>query len=702
MWALTAALALLSVMLIAPPSSVVRAEGAAARVSITGLTPFILKPRGALQLSGRVANAATYDLTELSVRLTISGSPLPNREAIDAVASGLNAFDGFAISATTTPVAATLQPGRQRDFRIRVRVEDLPLPAPGVYVLGVEVVGVDPRLGYTVLSSDRVLLPWVPEELESPLKLVWLWPLAAEPGRTPDGILLGRSVPRDIDARGRLRGLVEAGGTAPRSVSWIVDPSLTQTVRQMTDGYLVDVDGEIEPGTRGDAASSWLDRFQEVVSRQSVWSLPYAEVDADALLRGGLERDVVRAIGIAPTVVANSAQVATAGTIYWSPGGRIDASTLTLLASTGIRAVVVRDQALPPLFDLGYTPSGSVDLDTRFGPMRAIVLDAGLMSTLSMPQRNSADILTARQRFMAETAFIALEPSASASRVVVAAARSTRWSPNPRLLREMLSSLRLSPWVKPMTLDSMLLSPPSAVTRTQDSYGPAQRARELPANYVERIVGEQDNLGLLRSVVNNSVDLAEPISEALLRSGSSAWRGDIERGEQLLDSISVDLSTDIAKVAVVSRGTVTFSGNSGSVPITVANDFDRPVTVGLRLVGQPAARLVSDDLDEVEIGPGRRASLEVPVRIVGGEPLPVTVHVITPDGSDFGTTTTLELQTTAYSRAALWVAIGAAVLLVLLVIFDTYRRARQRRAAHTSDKAKVLARGGNDEDHVDG
>jgi hypothetical protein len=68
------------------------------------------------------------------------------------------------------------------------------------------------------------------------------------------------------------------------------------------------------------------------------------------------------------------------------------------------------------------------------------------------------------------------------------------------------------------------------------------------------------------------------------------------------------------------------------------------------------------------------------VRIVGGDPLPVTVHVITPDGRDFGATTSLELQTTAYSRAALWVSIGAAVLLVVLVILDTYRRARQRRS----------------------
>lgn len=679
-WVLICALAVVAVVLLAPPPTSVRAEASAARVAITGLTPFVLAPRGALQLSGRVSNAATYDLTELSVRLTISAAPLPSREAIDAVAEGMNSFDGFAISATTTAVARTLQPGRSRDFRIRIRVQDLPLPSAGVYVLGVQVVGVDPRLGYTVLSTDRVLLPWVPEEPQSPLNLVWLWPLAADPGRTPEGILLGRSTPRDLDNRGRLRRLLDAGSTAPRAVSWIVDPALMQTVEEMTDGYLVEVGTAIEPGEQEEAAQQWITRLQQLASRHSVWSLPYADVDADALLRGGLERDVVRAIGIAPTVVANTLDSAPRGTMYWSPGGRIDPSTLTLLASTGIRAVVLRDQALPPLVDPGFTPSGSVDLDTRFGPMRAVVLDAGLMSALSMPQGNASEVLAARQRFMSEAAFVALEQPQSQSRMIVAAGRSTRWSANPRLLRELLTSLRLSSWVTPMTLDSMLAIPPSAVARTRDSYGAAQRERELPVDYVQRIVVEQRSLGLIRSVVNDSLDIVEPISESLLRSGSSAWRTNIVRGERLLDSISADLNADIAKVAVVSRGTVTFSGNSGRVPITVANDFDRSVTVGLRLTGQPEARLVSEPLESVEIGPGRRASLEVPVRIVGGDPLPVTVHVITPDGRDFGATTSLELQTTAYSRAALWVSIGAAVLLVVLVILDTYRRARQRRS----------------------
>ena len=89
-------------------------------------------------------------------------------------------------------------------------------------------------------------------------------------------------------------------------------------------------------------------------------------------------------------------------------------------------------------------------------------------------------------------------------------------------------------------------------------------------------------------------------------------------------------------------------------------------------------------LSPLRIEPGRRASLEVPVRIVGGDALTVSVQLTDPSGAAFGDPVALELRTTAYSRAALWVAVAAAVVLVLLVIFDIVRRGRQRRDARAA------------------
>jgi hypothetical protein len=387
---------------------------------------------------------------------------------------------------------------------------------------------------------------------------------------------------------------------------------------------------------------------------------------------------VVRALSIAGPVTRAAIDTDGAGTVYWAPSGRIDPTTATLLASTGVSAVVLRDDALPALSDPGITPSGIVDLDTQVGRLRAVLIDSGLRTALTMPQRTQADQLLARQRFMAETAFIALEDP-DIPRTIVAGPTGPRWSGDPQYLADLLSAVRLAPWVDTITMRDLIGAEPSSVTRLRAPYGEIERSRELPGEYIDRIMRAQESLALLRQVVDNAIDITEPIAAALLRSASAAWRSQEQTGSQLLTIIQNDLDDDAAKVNVVSRGTVTFSGNTGRIPITVANDFDRPVTVGLVVEGSPTARLQAQPLTPLQIGAGRRASLEVPVRIIGGEPLPVTVRLITAEGAEFGADAKITLQTTAYSRAALWVSIGAAVLLVLLVIADAVRRARSKR-----------------------
>jgi hypothetical protein len=674
-------LALLAALAILASPAPAQADTMPGRVTLTTFSPATPTPASRLTISGRVANTNTiYDLTDVSVRVTISAGPLPNRAAIDAIANGSNVYDGFAISQTTEPVAQTIKPGKERDFSIRVRMRDLPLTGAGVYVIGVEMIGIDPRLGFTVLGVGRTLLPWIPDDIPEPLDLAWLWPLATWPGRTADGVLLGESTPRAISDGGRLDQLLTAGTGARREVSWIIDPELTETVESMTSGYLVANDGELLPGTAEQAAEAWSKEMRSVADRTEFFTLPYADLDAEAFQRAGLEADVIRAVAVAGPTARASTGSPGSGTVFWAPGGRVSEPNTRLLASAGVSAVILRDDALRPILDPGLTPTGIIDLDTQFGPLRAVLIDSGLRAALSMPESTRAERMQARQRFLAETAAIALEDPTIA-RTVIAGPGNPRWRGDERLLRELLAAVRVAPWVDFVTLGDVLDAPASTIPRSRAPYGPRERENELTREYVDAIVRAQDSLALVRQVVANPVDITEPIAGALLRSGSTAWRGRPATGVELLDSIQSDLDADIARVSVVSRGTVTFSGDTGRIPITVANDFDRPVTVGLRVEGSPIARLQAEPLEPLQIEAGRRASLEVPVRIIGGEPLPVTVHLITDEGADFGASTTLRLQTTAYSRAALWVSVGAAVLLVLLVIGDIARRARMRRSA---------------------
>lgn len=656
-------------------------------VVLTGLAPVSLGLSETMSVTGSVSNTGLTDLGSVSVRLTLSSVPLAERSAIRQVADGGAGIYSLPLYDTDTPIADVLAPGVKEGFRVSVRTSQLPLPAPGIYALGVEVVGYGSS-GYVILGTATTLVPYVPAGT-APVNLTWLWPLSTWPGQTPGGVLLGDLIPREVSTDGRLRDLLDVGGSST-GVSWIVDPQVLQVVDEMTDGYLVEKGGEIRPGTAQQSATEWMRtarqvlgteqkvRAREPASPPDVWSLPYADIDADAVVRARMETDVVRAVTSGPAITQSQLGRPSDGTIAWAPGGRIDPAALEVLVSSGVRAVVLREGAAPPVIDSPTTPSGYTDIDTAAGAVRALLIDPGLLDALTMPQRNQAQILAARQRFLAELAFVALEPSAS-PRNLIAAAGSTRWDPNPRLLRSLLASLKATPWARLVPVETVLNLPPSPVVRAVAGYESKSRSRELTDAYLGRVERASDDLDSLRGVTTQPLAITEPVRSALLRSESSAWRTRPSAGVALIEETQATIDAQIAELYVIPREGVTLSGDRGSVPVTVANDFDQAVVVGVTLTGSPAARLDAAALSGVQIEPGRKASLEMPVRIVGGDPLSVTVQLVDSRGKAFGLPTTMELRTTAYSRAALWFAMAAAAVLVLLVVYDIVRRARQRR-----------------------
>ena len=684
--------AVLMLPVLVPTAAQAEEETAPVRITITGLAPVALSTGTSLSMSGTVANAGLTTITSLSVRLTLSTVPITERKDLRKATATEGGFGSIPLYATTTAVVDTLAPGAKASYRLAVDTDQLPLAAPGVYVIGVEAVGFG-TAGFVILGTARTLIPYVPEPVP-PVSVAWLWPLSTTPAQAPDDVLLGDVIPREIAPGGRLDDLVAAGELSP-SITWVIDPQVLQVTSEMANGYLVDKGGQVRAGTEADAAAAWIARVRELLREpdtrkkpvpraRPMWVMPYADPDADPVTRAGLTTDLVRAVTIAPNITERQLGRAPDGTLAWAAGGRLDQAALDALASAGVRTIVVRDKALTTRFDPGYTTSGYVDLEASGGRVRALVIDPGLLASLELPQGNLATILAARQRFLAELAYIALEPT-DQRRYLVAAAASARWSASPRLMRAIIASLRGTPWTRIVPVSTLLALPSDTTGRTLDAG--ARRGRELDSGYLARVARIQSSIDSLRSVLTDPLPITGPISSAVLRAESSAWRTRPRDGERLLGSIEGSIAAAQRGVYVVPRDDVVFSGDRGSVPVTVTNDLDQTVRVGVRVEAQPAARLEAEPLSAVDIEPGRRASLEVPVRIVGGEALTVAVQLTDPEGNPFGEAVSLELRTTAYSRAALWVAVGAAVVLLLLVIYDVVRRARQRRGRRTEAPA---------------
>ncbi|CAB4918905.1 unannotated protein [freshwater metagenome] len=653
------------------------------RISLTRVSPSILTEKDNLIIAGSVANASFTEFDDVMVQLRLSNGPLANRAQLGRVTAGNPSWDGDVVSGSTVSVAGVLGVGGRAQFRIELPASALPVSTAGAYSLGVEVVASDGG-NYDRRGMARTLLPWMPTSQQlSPTRLAWIWPLADSPSRDERGVLLGERTQEEISLGGRLRNLVEIGAKNSTDVTWLADPALLQTVQAMTQGYLVDIDGNVEPGTRSGQARTWITLLNDATSQgaqSSMWVLPYADVDAGGLHHNGLDRDLVRAITTASPTASDALGHTPQGGLAWAPSGGFDPGTIETLAGTGVRVVVMRDSALPAT-DSAITPTGSAELDTADGPLRAILLDTGLRESLSMRQQTSTQILLARQRFLAELAFVAME-APSIPRTLIAGPSSPRWDPSGALLRDLMRVIHTTSWIDPVPLSVVLADAPSAIPRTVAPY--VGQSMELPKYYFDHIKQAQNKLTSLSTVLADPTSLTEPALATLLRAESTAWRFHISDGEELINSVDSALNNIQNSIHVISRNDVILSGDTGSIPVTIANDLDQQVTVGLRLVGTPTARLDAQTVTDIVIEPGKRASVVVPVRVVGSESVQVAVQLLDGNDTQFGKSSAMQLQTTAYSRAARWFTIGAAILLALMVLFDIYRRVRHRRRKQSS------------------
>jgi len=338
--------------------------------------------------------------------------------------------------------------------------------------------------------------------------------------------------------------------------------------------------------------------------------------------------------------------------------------------------VILSAAAMPPSPPVSFTPSGSASIPTTTGALRAVLTDPALSAIIDSVPTSDSQVAHLEQRFLSETALISLQLPGTA-RTIVAAPSSSRWNPSDALIGRLLDRTRRTPWLTAGTFSSIVDSLPSSVPRQHAGLSEAERSAELGRQYLARAAETQVRLQSLAGVLQDPVSLVESVSMALLRAASTGWREQRNVGEQLLRRTTSRVSGDIDAVRILSRNTITLSGESGSIPITIANDLGQAITVQLGVTATPAARLTVEPIAPVVIEPGRKMSLEVRAKVIGGGPVPVTLQLRTAEGEAFGPPVTVELRSTAYARAATWVVVGALGVIAIFVVVGIIRRVRR-------------------------
>lgn len=683
-WRALVALAGAALTLTALPVPVQAADGGALDVVIDALEPVIPTADSTLRIQGRVSNASDRSVEDVSVRLRIGSRPLADQKAVDAtlaaeVEPAGGSPDDVPLDATRVFLTGSIEPGGQRSFRLRIPIAQLRRGEAGVYALGVETRGRDGTGDERRLGVERTLLTLMPAA--SPrVGVVWLWPLVDRPGRDADGVFLDDTTPQALRPGGRLSTLVRTGAEHRGLVTWVADPQLLQSAADIADGYRVLDGNRVVVGDDPAAGARWLDDLRRATADDDVHVLPYADIDASASRRAELGTDVVRAVTSASPVGEAALGRRVEARLAWAPSGRYDKRTSDLLANAGVRTVVLSADALRVRDDADTAVAA---LGTAVGPVTAVRVDPTLADILTAPQRTPDQVVRARQRFLARTALVAQATGGDVT--LVAAPDDLRWAPSSSLLESLLSATRRASWLQPTTFDALLAAPRPDATRVR--YTEAERSEELSAAHLASVRRTQAGVEQLTGVLDTDPDAAAVFTAALLRAQSAAWRGDQAQARLLVKRINTELQQRIALVRVLSTGTVTFSGDAGNVPVTIANDSEATVTVGLALVGRPASRLIAQPLDDITVEPGRKVSVEVPARVLGGEALTVNVQLRTRDGLDYGAPAEIVLSSTAYARAAAWVMGAAFFGIAVFVVIGVTRRIRSARHDHREDRS---------------
>ena len=649
-------------------------------IRITSLSPSIPEPGDRLTIRGTITNVSTGPVRDVSAVLRVSPTPLVNRDEIPEVLAGAGQRRGQVVEGAGDEVADELGAGQSQPFELRAEVDDLGLTGAGAYVTGAEALG-DTGVGPVRQDLDRTFLPWWPTDTPvEPLLVTTIWPLTGAPLRDAQGVLLTEDAAVQMSPAGRLTRLLDAAVPDPGSVSLVVDPELVQSASDLADGYQVrQPDGRVVAGTRRREVADWFDTLTEALSApgaDAAGSL-YAWPDLDAARRG---RVLAAALRQRPRIDAATAEILDRplrSSVALAPGGVARPGTLSALAAADVAVVVLSDGAAPLAQPDYFTPSGNVVLPTSEGDLRALLLDSGLSNTLALPMGTPAEQTAVRQSLLAQTLVTAIELPETQRLVVTGP--DPAWDPPAGAAPMVIDALTGPPWVSATSLASALAREPSSLPRVQTPPTPEQEAQELPAPHVAQVRAQYQDLSAYADVVSDPAVIPEVTRTAPTRQLGAWFRSHPGPRAELTELVDDQVGALVTSVKVVSSGSITVSGASGTIPITVENAGPTEVTVGLALSATPSQLFSAAPVPPFAIPPGRRTSVEVTAQVAGAGPIPVTIELVTAEGDSFGEPGLLVVESAAYANVARVLVQVALAALVLAVVVHGVRRARRRR-----------------------
>lgn len=666
------------------------------RIQIDSVTPYATKGTKNLRITGRVVNSGDVALSTVNAMLWFDQSPLTSRDELTAAAAeepgerlGTRMDQPWNL---VDQVAPRLRPHASARFDVKVPMQQLGLDTAGVYVVGVDIRATTPDSSLRETWRARTFLPYLPAGTKlTPVEVAFVLPVTDQPRLVDGDVMRGSSVSNDAGdtpalgefaPTGRLSRLLELG--ADHGLSFLVDPSLLDEARRMSDGFTTSAGTRVGADQTADVRR-WLNRARGVLAAGDAKMLPYADPDLPALQRYHLTDRFPQAVRAADQA---SDEYQSGGTLVWPGAGYADAGTLETIAASKAHTVLLSQRALPGLPKDGSSPVAS--LATPEGAVTALVADPAL--TAGGPGGRSSPV-SIQQRFLSETALAAMQggnPATTLRRMVAAMPRD--WNPGASGAT-LFRTVESVSWLRPLSVGALLSQAPTAYggpLRTS----PSDTRAELSRSHVEHLRELAATSAMLLDMLAEPERSRPALDREFLRGASTSWRRDDADAVDLIDTMTSRIRAAIGRVEVVPPRLVTLSSQTGRFPVTIWNRGSQPVEVRLEVRPRDPKLLKVAPIDPVRVDPNRKATVSVTAQAPSDSAVRSAVQmearVTTRSGTSFGATQPFFVRVTGYGQVG-WVVIFVGLGLLLLAAGT--RIVRRLRSAAAARRATAGGQG---------
>ncbi|MBG6237636.1 hypothetical protein IWX78_000579 [Mycetocola sp. CAN_C7] len=643
----------------------------------------------AMTLTVSVENSSEAPLAAGTLVVESGTTPIDSRQALT------DWSDGTGASTSDRPLATVSVPAIDAGARhtaspIIVSTELLGLAGQaGAYPLDATYTSTE------VTASSFEAIVFTPDAGANSLGVAVAAPITAP--STTTGLLSAEALSVYTAPTGLLTRQLD--GLIDRPVALGIDPMIIASIRAL---------GSAAPAS----AVNWLDRLSRATNE--TFPLQYADADASAQAQAGLPgllNPTSLLFGLDPeNFTEDTAPDATdepgpTPTAPASPAGDPEATpsptptpgepTLPTLAeltewtytTTGIvwpddDSVVAADVPVFTASGATTTILSSGNVTTKTGYSAGASANVGDASVLLSDAAASASLRRAATAISTEEQLDALADLAGQLMVIAsesdAPARTLlltldrEWPPTGSRLSDAITSLMAMPTVSSSVLSAAVAEEAVAATIVDQSQSPERLA------LVKRLNTRESSLEGFSTMLDDPALLTGQERAEILALLGVSWRSNPDEWTDAAAEHDATTTETLESVGIAATSPILMVSNQSSLPFSVRNEFDLPVTVVLQASSSSLKLNVDSSVTQV-IPPNARETVRVPVeaRLGNGE-VTVRLQLYSPSGELVG-----ESGLVPVTVRADWEGIGAAglsVLIALLFVVGLVRTVRKRRA----------------------